>query len=99
MNWILFNRWLENLYGRFIFPVFFKYEHLDYKTGRITNRITRKSRTFELSPMSRLGVTFTEEQGKLIRELVEKGNIMDAQKMILDNLALELGDGKNDAFI
>lgn len=40
--------------------------------------------------MASPGVSFSLEQEKLIRELVEKDEIADAQKMILNKLKTEL---------
>ena len=42
-------------------------------------------------PMSRVGVTFTEEQKEQIRQMVEAGKVAEAQQSVLDTLAEEFG--------
>lgn len=44
-----------------------------------------------VTALRRVGVNFTEEQQKVIKSLVESGNLMEAQKLILAELALEFG--------
>lgn len=44
-----------------------------------------------ISALSRVGVSFTEEQKKLIESLVESGDVMGAQKIILAELQKEFG--------
>lgn len=44
-----------------------------------------------ITALSRVGVTFTEEQKDQIKVMVESGNIMGAQKLILAELSREFG--------
>lgn len=44
-----------------------------------------------ITALRRAGVSFTEDQEKLIASLVESGNTMEAQKIILDELSREFG--------
>lgn len=44
-----------------------------------------------VSALRKVGVSFTEDQQNLIKSLVETGDLMGAQKMILDELAKEFG--------
>lgn len=44
-----------------------------------------------ISALSRVGVSFTEEQKELIKSLVESGDVMGAQKIILAELEKEFG--------
>lgn len=44
-----------------------------------------------ITALSRAGVSFTEEQKNLIKSLVETGDVLGAQKIILDELATEFG--------
>lgn len=44
-----------------------------------------------LGALSRVGVTFTDEQKALVKALVESGNTLDAQKLILDALEGQVG--------
>lgn len=44
-----------------------------------------------ISALSRVGVTFTEGQKKQIKAMVESGNVMGAQKLILKELNSEFG--------
>lgn len=44
-----------------------------------------------ISALSRVGVTFTEDQKKMIEEMVKAGDVMGAQKMILAELNKEFG--------
>lgn len=44
-----------------------------------------------VSALSRVGVTFTEQQKKQIKTLVESGNVMGAQKIVLKELNSEFG--------
>lgn len=45
-----------------------------------------------LSAMSRAGVTFSDAQSEVIKSLAETGNIAEAQKLILDEIASKYGD-------
>jgi hypothetical protein len=44
-----------------------------------------------IGQLRRVGVAFTDEQTKQIEKLVESGRVMDAQKIILRELAVEFG--------
>lgn len=44
-----------------------------------------------LTALSRVGVSFTEDQKKQIRTFVESGRVMEAQRVILDELKSEFG--------
>ncbi|MBN1377862.1 MAG: phage tail length tape measure family protein [Gammaproteobacteria bacterium] len=44
-----------------------------------------------LTALSRVGVTFTEDQKKLIKQLIKTNDIMGAQKIILNELSSEFG--------
>lgn len=44
-----------------------------------------------ISALSRVGVAFTDDQKALIESLVEEGRVMDAQKIILQELQTEFG--------
>lgn len=44
-----------------------------------------------MTALSRVGVSFTEEQKELVATLMEEGRIMEAQKIILDELKGEFG--------
>jgi len=44
-----------------------------------------------VTALKRVGVNFSEEQMKVIKSLVESGNILEAQKMILQELQTEFG--------
>lgn len=44
-----------------------------------------------VSALSRVGVTFTEQQKEMIKSLVESGDVMSAQKIILQELQSEFG--------
>ncbi len=44
-----------------------------------------------VSKLARVGVTFTEQQKEQIRTMVESGNVMGAQKLILAELSSEFG--------
>lgn len=44
-----------------------------------------------ITALSRVGVSFTEDQKEMIRTLQESGDVMGAQKIILDELAKEFG--------
>lgn len=50
-----------------------------------------------ITALSKVGVSFTEQQKELIRTLVESGDVMGAQKVILDELSREVG-GAAEAF-
>ena len=45
-----------------------------------------------LNALSRSGVNFTESQRKVIRSLVETGDVAEAQRIILDRVAGQMGD-------
>lgn len=44
-----------------------------------------------ITALSRSGVSFTEQQKQTIKSLVESGDVLSAQKIILDELATEFG--------
>lgn len=44
-----------------------------------------------VTALRRVGVNFTEEQQEMIKSLVESGNLMEAQQLILKELAVEFG--------
>jgi hypothetical protein len=50
-----------------------------------------------LSALTRVGVTFTEEQKNLVKSLVETGDTAGAQKVILQELQKEFGGSANAA--
>jgi hypothetical protein len=50
-----------------------------------------------LTALTRVGVTFDEGQKKMIKSMVESGNVMGAQKLILEELNREFG-GSAEAF-
>jgi acid phosphatase family membrane protein YuiD len=50
-----------------------------------------------ITALSRAGVQFTEDQKKTIKSLVESGNVLGAQKMILKELETQVG-GAGEAF-
>lgn len=50
-----------------------------------------------VSALSRVGVSFTEEQKEMIRTLQESGDVMGAQRIILGELASEFGGAATDA--
>jgi hypothetical protein len=50
-----------------------------------------------LTALTRVGVTFDDGQKKMIKSMVESGNVMGAQKMILEELNREFG-GSAEAF-
>lgn len=50
-----------------------------------------------ISALSRVGITFTEDQKALIGSLVESGNVMEAQKIILGELNSQFG-GSGQAY-
>jgi hypothetical protein len=50
-----------------------------------------------LSALSRVGVTFTEEQKEMIARLQESGDMMGAQKVILEELKSEFGGAASEA--
>ena len=50
-----------------------------------------------ISALTRVGVSFTEEQKAVINSLVETGEVAEAQKIILEELAKEFG-GSGEAF-
>ena len=50
-----------------------------------------------LSALSRVGVTFTEQQKEMIKALVESGNVMGAQQVMLDELKSEFGGAAAEA--
>jgi acid phosphatase family membrane protein YuiD len=50
-----------------------------------------------ITALSRAGVQFTENQKKTIKSLVESGNVLGAQKMILKELETQVG-GAGEAF-
>ena len=50
-----------------------------------------------VSALRRVGVSFTEDQQKMIQTLVESGQVMEAQKFILKELAVEFGGSASAA--
>lgn len=50
-----------------------------------------------ISALSRVGVTFTEDQKKVIQSLVDTGDVAGAQKVILDELNKEFGGSASAA--
>jgi len=55
-------------------------------------RLMYESATNTYKFMSRPGVSFTPEQDALIRQLIADDNIVEAQRVILDNLKAEFGE-------
>lgn len=54
-------------------------------------RIKDQQRRWKLFPMTRPGISFTDEEKEKIRILVDDANMLEAQKMILDRLEEEEG--------
>lgn len=50
-----------------------------------------------IGALSRVGVSFTEEQKKMVEEMVKAGDVAGAQALILDELEIEFGDAARAA--
>lgn len=52
-----------------------------------------------LSAMKRVGISFTDSQGQMIKSLAESGNLMQAQNLILDELQRQYGGSAEAAVV
>lgn len=66
------------------------------QTSKLLGRALNDPRT-GLTALTRAGVTFTQEQKKTIRSLVETGDVLSAQKLILEEVEAQVG-GSAEAY-